>query len=80
MLIGFRVHGDGVRKLLRSDEVRADLERRAQAIADRAGSGFAAESEVGSNRARAVVYTADFDAMLAEAQQRTLTRAIDAGR
>ncbi|MPZ66169.1 MAG: hypothetical protein GEU83_11860 [Pseudonocardiaceae bacterium] len=74
------LHGSGVRDLLRSPGVLGDLERRARAIADRAGPGHDVESEVGANRARAVVYTVTFDAMLAEAHQRTLTRAIDAGR
>lgn len=70
----------GVRELLRGNEVRTDLERRAKAIASRAGDGFEADSDVGPARARASVRTADRDAMIAESHGRALTRALDAGR
>lgn len=74
------LNSQGVRDLLRSPEIRADLERRAQAIATAAGPGFAADSTVGPNRARASVGTTDIESMRAEAEDRALTRAIDAGR
>lgn len=70
----------GVGELLRSPEVLADLERRAQAVASAAGPGMEASAQVGSTRARASVITADLDAMRAEATDRALTRAVDAGR
>lgn len=70
----------GVRQLLQSPEVRADLERRANAIAAAAGDGMEADSAVGPTRARASVRTATHDAVVAEATDRTLTRALDAGR
>lgn len=70
----------GVRELLRSNEVLGDLERRALAIAAAAGPGFEADSDVGRNRARASVLTETREAMEAEAKDRALTRAIDAGR
>lgn len=70
----------GVRELLRSSEVRADLERRASAIARAAGDGMETDSEVGPNRARASVRTATSEAVKAEAEHRSLTSAIDAGR
>lgn len=69
-----------VRELLRSEAVRRDLERRAQNIAAAAGPGHIVDSQIGRNRARAAVITATFDAMRAEARDRNLTRAIDAGR
>lgn len=71
---------DGIRQLLQSDEVRSDLERRANAIASAAGPGHRVESEVGPNRVRVAVVTETIEAMIAEATDRTLTRAIDAGR
>lgn len=74
------LHHAGVRDLLRSTEVRNDLERRARAIATAAGPGHGTDSEVGAYRARAVAYTETWAAMEAEATNRTLTRAIDAGR
>lgn len=70
----------GVRELLTSPAVRADLERRARAIAAAAGSGMEVDSEIGRNRARASVRTATNAAMRREATERALTRAIDAGR
>lgn len=70
----------GVKELLRSPEVLADLTRRADAVASAAGPGHVVDAEVSPNRARAAVITGDLDAMRAEATNRTLTRAIDAGR
>ncbi len=75
-----RINRKGVRELLRSREVLSDLERRANAIAAAAGEGMEVDSEVGRNRARASVRTATREAVLAETQQRALTRALDAGR
>lgn len=70
----------GVRKLLRSDEVRRDLERRAERIAAAAGPGFEADSEIGRNRARAEVRADTLEAKIVEARHRRLTRSMDAGR
>ena len=69
-----------VRDLLRSEEVRADLARRAEQIAAAAGDGHRVESGVGRNRARAAVVTDTADARRREATDRSLTAAIDAGR
>lgn len=74
------VNSAGVKALLQSDEVKADLERRAKNIAAVAGEGFEVDSEVGANRARASVRTVTFAARHAEATDRVLTRALDAGR
>lgn len=70
----------GMRTLLRSPEVAADLTRRAQAIAAAAGLGHRVEVTYGTNRVRVAVITDSFEAMHDEATQRTLTRALDAGR
>lgn len=69
-----------VRELLRSEGVRDDLVRRARNIAEAAGPGHVVDSQIGRNRARAAVITGTFEAMHAEARDRNLTRAIDAGR
>lgn len=60
--------------------MKADLERRANRIAQSAGAGVEAEASTGSNRVRAAAFTATFEAMHAEATDRSLTRALDAGR
>lgn len=69
-----------VAELLKSPAVKADLERRAQAIATAAGDGMEVDSEVGPNRARASVRTATYAARRAEAKDRALTKALGAGR
>lgn len=78
--VRIKLNREGVRELLRSPEVLADLTARAERIAARAGPGHVVESDVGDNRARAVVITSTVEAMVAEARDRNLTRAIDAGR
>lgn len=72
-----------VARLLRSPEVLGELQRRGNAIAAAAGGpgeGFVAEGHVGRNRARVTVRTATTRARVLEAQHRTLTKALDAGR
>lgn len=70
----------GIRDLLRSRDVLRDLEKRGERIADAAGPGHRVESEIGPNRARVAVITDTSEAVISEAQHRTLTRALDAGR
>lgn len=69
-----------IRAILRSETVRAELVRRAENIAAAAGPGHVVDSQIGRNRARAAVITTTAQAMAAEARDRNLTRAIDAGR
>lgn len=69
-----------VRDLLRSEDVRRDLAERAAAIAAAAGPGMAHSSTIGRHRALAMAWTGTPAAMVAEARDRKLTRAIDAGR
>lgn len=70
----------GIEALLRSPEVVADLQRRADAIAAAAGPGMRATVYQGRDRARAEVWTGTYAARDAEAEGRALTRALDAGR
>jgi len=76
----------GVKERLRSNGVLDDLGRRAQAIEAKANANadepgaFEWDVEVGSNRARASVRTVSREGMVAEAKDRALTKAIDAGR
>ncbi len=79
-MVRVEVNRQALRALLRSREVQADLDRRARAIASAAGEGMVAVSSPGRNRARSVVVTSTIEAMRAEAVERRLTRAIDAGR
>lgn len=68
---------DAVRK---SPEVQADLRRRAELIAAAAGEGNEVNTHVGAHRARASVRTETYEARRAEAVDKTLTSALDAGR
>lgn len=86
MANGFRIELNRAEdaKLLKGPEIQADLARRAAAIAARAaangGGTYGHNVQVGRSRARAIVFTEDFAAMEDEATDRTLTRAVDAGR
>jgi tRNA A37 threonylcarbamoyltransferase TsaD len=74
------INSGGIQELLKSAPVRALLQAKADRIAAAAGPGMVASSRVGKTRARASVITDTFKAMRAEATDRALTRAIDAGR
>lgn len=76
----FKLNRKGVRELLRSQEVRKDLERRARKVAAKAGEGHRVDSSIGRNRARASVITETPEARVAEAKRRNLTASLDAGR
>lgn len=52
----FKLNRDGVRELLKSDEVSTMLDEYATKIKERAGDGFAQKSTKGNTRASAVVY------------------------
>lgn len=73
------VNRQGVSELLKVT-VAPLLKEIADDIDAAAGPGFEVNTEVGPNRARAEVRTATLEARLAEAKDRALTRAIDAGR
>lgn len=76
----FTLNRNGLRELLRSDAVQAELRRRAQQVAAAAGPGHRVEVSAGRNRARAAVITDTPEARRAEATDRALTRAINAGK
>jgi len=85
--IRVQINSDTIRKVLQSREMQAEVKRRAEAIADAAGGepDFEARVEVvgGSSklgRAMGYVAAATPAGREAEARDRTLTRAIDAGR
>jgi hypothetical protein len=69
-----------IRDIERSREAQDLLLRIAERIRDAAGDGFEAAVEIGTNRARAAVYTRTPRAMVVEARDHVLLRALDAGR
>ncbi len=70
----------GVAEILRSPAVEADLRRRAEAVAARAGEGYVADSRIGRRRARASVRTADANVAAHERAHHVLIAALDAAR
>lgn len=79
--VDVKLSSKGFRELLNSPGVIKDLKARAEKIAAAAGPGMeTTEAKAGPNRADVEVYTATYAAKRAEAENRTLTRAIDAGR
>jgi hypothetical protein len=80
MAVLVKLNHNGVRQLLQSPGVLAELKRRGERIAAAAGPGFEAEGFVGRNRARVTVRTATVEAMVAQAEDDVLTKAIPAGR
>ncbi|MEV8028448.1 hypothetical protein [Cellulosimicrobium funkei] len=74
----------GFEEILTGPEVRGDLERRGRAIARAAGRGFEASTVLlnfgGSPRTGVVVRATTARARRAQARDRVLNRALDAGR
>ena len=70
----------GFEQLRRSPGVKADLRRRADAIAEACGDGFVAASGEGKTRSRAAVIAASGRARRANARDNTMLRNLDAGR
>lgn len=79
-IVRITMNRSAVRQLLRGPEVEQDLNRRARAIAAAAGEGHETDLWIGRTRARATVRAETFEARAREARDKSLTRAIDAGR
>lgn len=80
--IRIQLNSEGIVQLLQSDGVKNDIERRANAVANAAGGepDYIADAWVGKDRARGTVRTATHKARVDEAENRTLTRSVDAAR
>ena len=78
--IRIEINSAGIQALLKSSEVQELLKAKADRIAAAAGEGMEVTSRIGATRARASVVTATRAARKAEAEDRALTTAIDAGR
>jgi len=76
------LHPEGFNEARKSAALQANLRSRAQKIAEAAGGApdYEVIDSPSGTRARVVVRTATPEARKAEATNRTLTRALDAGR
>ena len=70
----------GFAALMKSNSVMSDIEARGARIAAAAGEGFEVNSTRNRDRSVVFVRTETTEARRAEAEDRALTRAIDAGR
>lgn len=76
-----KFHDAGFVELLNCSGVIDELDKIAQRIADAAGDGMTVDpAKSGKVRARAGVFTETTQAKVAEATDRALTKAIEAGR
>lgn len=78
--IRVEMNHSGARQILRSTAVRENIGERAERVAGAAGPGFEAQVIMGRNRALAYVSSTTDEAARAEAEDRALTRAMDAAR
>lgn len=81
MSVRIKLNSAGVRQLLRSAELQADLKRRGEKVASAAGGeGYEAELKVGRTRASVTVVAVTGETMRKEARTRGLIRALGSGR
>ena len=71
-----KLNSDGVRELLRSDEVKGFISEKANEISGRCGEGYATDTKLMSTRVIASVYTEDPKAMKDNLDNNTLLRAM----
>jgi hypothetical protein len=79
-VISIQMNYKGMKQIMKSAPVLADLLRRGRAVQAAAGSGFMVTHRIGSSRARVSVITSNDRGRRAEATNRSLTRALDAAR
>ena len=73
-----------IRKMLTSPEARADIQRRAEAVAQACNSqsswgGYEASQQPGRNRARSIVWTIEGEAVADNARNNRIVRNLGAG-
>lgn len=70
----------GMKTIKRLPEIAADIEKRTRKVAAAAGPGMRSKVSQGRDRVRGTVWTGTYAAKKAEAEDRALTRALDAAR
>lgn len=79
MKVKFIIHKNGVKDLMKSQEVQDMLTTKAALIAARAGDGFTSGVRVGGDRARAYVLPETYAARRRQAKHHLLERAVGRG-
>lgn len=79
MKVEFVIHKNGVKDLLKNQEMQDLLAIKAAGIAARAGDGFTSGVRVGSDRARAYVLPDTYVARRRQAKHHLLERAVGRG-
>lgn len=79
MQVEFVIHKNGVKDLLKSQEMQDMLATKAAGIAARAGDGFTSGVRVGTDRARAYVLPETYVARRRQAKHHLLERAVGRG-
>lgn len=79
MKVEFVIHKNGVKDLMKSQEVQDMLAGKAAIIAARAGDGFTSGVRVGVDRARAYVRPDTYVARRRQAKHHLLERAVGRG-
>lgn len=79
MKVEFIVHKNGVKDLLKSQEVQDMLAAKAAIIAARAGDGFTSGVRIGTDRARAYVLPETYAARRRQAKHHLLEHAVGRG-
>lgn len=79
MKVEFVIHKNGVKELLKSQEMQDMLTTKAAGIAARAGDGFTSGVRVGADRARAYVLPETYVARRRQAKHHLLERAVGRG-
>ncbi|HEL2592353.1 TPA: hypothetical protein TZ820_001425 [Streptococcus suis] len=72
----FKLNRAGVRDLLKSPEMQAVLNDKANDIRNRAGDGYESDIYVGKTRANAMVYADSFQAKRDNKKHNTLLKAV----
>ncbi len=67
---------EGVRSLLKSDEMKSICQEHARAIMNRAGSGYEVSSYVGTNRVNSSVIASTYQAKKDNMKNNTLIKAV----
>lgn len=74
--IKFELDSNGVQELLKSPEMQAILDSYAQETANRAGTGYAAETHIGKKRAYANIYAETYKARKDNWDNNTLLKSL----